>query len=89
MATRPTQTTVLDGEPEAMPSTGSAGANGGASVPQLYTVSETAALLRIGRSSLYELMATGQLRSITIGSRRLIAAEDLAFFVAGRRAGAA
>ncbi len=56
-----------------------------AAAPLLYTVPEAATLLRIGRSSLYELMATEQLRSITIGSRRLIAAEDLAAFVAGKR----
>ena len=55
----------------------------------LYTVREAADLLRIGRSSLYELMATSQLSSITIGSRRLILAEDLMAFIATRRREAA
>ena len=54
----------------------------------LYTVPEAARLLRIGRSSLYELLATEQLGSITIGSRRLIPAEDLEFFISSRRAAA-
>lgn len=53
--------------------------------PLLYTVPEAAQLLRIGRSSLYELIATRQLVSITIGSRRLIPAEDLEAFVASRK----
>ncbi len=53
--------------------------------PLLYTVPEAARLLRIGRSSLYELIATRQLVSITIGSRRLIPVEELEAFVAARK----
>lgn len=51
----------------------------------ILTVPEAAQTLRIGRSSVYELIATGQLRSLKIGSRRLIAREDLEAFVNTQR----
>ena len=56
-------------------------------LPLILTVIEAAGTLRIGRSSVYELMASGQLRSLKIGSRRLIARDDLDAFIEARRAG--
>ena len=52
----------------------------------IYTTAEAAQLLRIGKTSLYELMATGELQSMKIGSRRLIAHQDLEAFIESRRA---
>jgi excisionase family DNA binding protein len=43
---------------------------------------EAAARLGIGRTKLYELMATGQLRSVKIGGARRVSATALADFVA-------
>jgi excisionase family DNA binding protein len=40
--------------------------------PRLLRVEEAAQLLGIGRSLAYDLIRTGRLRSIKIGSRRLI-----------------
>lgn len=40
--------------------------------PRLLRVEEAAQLLGIGRSLAYELIRTGRLRSIKIGSRRLV-----------------
>ncbi len=37
-----------------------------------YQVNEAAAAYRLSRSTLYSLMATGKLRSVKIGGRRLI-----------------
>ncbi len=51
----------------------------------VYSLNEAAQLLRIGRTSLYELLAAKELRSIKIGSRRLIAREDIEAFVESRR----
>ena len=45
---------------------------------QILTVEETAALLRISRWSLYNLIRSGRLRTITVGRRRLIPAQALA-----------
>jgi excisionase family DNA binding protein len=48
-------------------------------VPRLaYTVQEALQAVPIGRSKLFELIASGELRTITIGSRRLIPADSLA-----------
>jgi excisionase family DNA binding protein len=40
--------------------------------PRLLRVEEAAQLLGIGRSLAYQLIRTGRLRSIKIGSRRLV-----------------
>ncbi len=53
--------------------------------PRILTIPEAAATLRIGRSSVYELIATGRLRSLKIGSRRLITLEDLDAFIDAQR----
>lgn len=40
--------------------------------PLLLTVSEACIVLRVSRWSLYQLIRSGRLRTITIGSRRLV-----------------
>ena len=42
-----------------------------------YTISEAVATTGISRSSLYELINNGDLKSIKVAGRRLIRAEDL------------
>ena len=54
--------------------------------PVLLTLKETAVVLRVGRSKLYELMAAGKLRSVKIGGSRRIPATALAEFVAALEA---
>jgi excisionase family DNA binding protein len=54
--------------------------------PMLLTLKETAVVLRVGRSKLYELMAAGKLRSVKIGGSRRISATALAEFVAALEA---
>lgn len=46
-----------------------------------YTPTEAAALLGVGRTKVYELMASGQLASIRIGRARRIPATALRTFV--------
>ncbi len=47
----------------------------------LIDVGEAARRLRLGRSITYELLRTGQLRSVKIGGARRILVSDLADFV--------
>jgi excisionase family DNA binding protein len=49
---------------------------------QAYTVEQAAKMLHIGRDKVYELLRTGQLRSIKIGKLRRITEEQLADFIA-------
>jgi excisionase family DNA binding protein len=51
-------------------------------VPLLYRVDEAAAALRLSRSSVYELIRSGQLRSVKQGRRRLVPVTALAEYVA-------
>jgi excisionase family DNA binding protein len=53
--------------------------------PLVYTVAEAADVLRISRRSLYGLFGSGELRSITIGARRLVASADLHDYIVTRR----
>ncbi len=53
--------------------------------PKLLTVSEAAQELRISNWLLYELIRKGQLKTLTIATRRLIAADDLANFINERK----
>jgi excisionase family DNA binding protein len=48
----------------------------------LLTPTEAAALLGIGRSKVYELLKTGQLPSVRIGTCRRVPAEAVQKFVA-------
>ncbi|MET9873365.1 excisionase family DNA-binding protein [Actinacidiphila glaucinigra] len=52
----------------------------------LLTVEEAARRLRIGRTTCYQLIRTGELESIPIGSLRRIPADAPAAYVARRRA---
>ena len=55
----------------------------------LYRVDEAAAALRMSRSLLYELIRSGQLRTVKVGSRRLVPVAALTEFVAAMQDGAA
>jgi hypothetical protein len=44
--------------------------------PMGYTVDETCAALRIGRTKFYEEVATGELETYTIGDRRFTTSEQ-------------
>ena len=46
--------------------------------PDILTIDEAAAQLRISRWSLYNLIRTNRIRTITIGRRRLVPATALA-----------
>ena len=50
----------------------------------VYTVDEAAQRLSIGRTLVYSLIASGQLRSIKIGGRRLISRRQLECFIKER-----
>jgi excisionase family DNA binding protein len=50
--------------------------------PVLYRVDEAAAALRLSRSSVYELIRSGQLRTVKHGRRRLVPVKALAEYVA-------
>lgn len=54
---------------------------------RLLGVDEAAAMLGIGRTACYELIARGRLRSVKVGRRRLVAASDLAAYIDATRAG--
>ena len=55
--------------------------------PMLYTPTEAAAALGIGRSKLYELLQNGVLESVHIGACRRIPAEALTDLVRRLRTG--
>lgn len=55
----------------------------------LLTAEEAARALRVGRSKVYELMRSGELRSVKIGGSRRVSAAALAEFVARLEADAA
>lgn len=50
-------------------------------------ISETTAALKCGRTTVYELIANGEITGIKIGRRRLVTYESVAEYVA-RQAGA-
>ena len=49
--------------------------------PVLHSVPEAASALGIGRSLLYQLLAAGEIASVSIGRRRLIPADALVAYV--------
>ncbi|GAA2510107.1 helix-turn-helix domain-containing protein [Pilimelia columellifera] len=55
----------------------------------LYDPREAARVLSLGRSTVYELMASGRLRSIRVGRSRRIPAEALREFVVAEMEAAA
>jgi len=54
--------------------------------PLSYTVPDAMAVTGLGRTKLYELLNAGKLRSVTIGRRRLIAADSVRSLIAGEAA---
>ncbi|MFD0300332.1 excisionase family DNA-binding protein [Streptomyces sp. NPDC127123] len=52
----------------------------------LLTVEEAARRLRIGRTTCYQLIRSGELESIPVGRLRRVPADALAAYVARRRA---
>jgi excisionase family DNA binding protein len=59
------------------------------SQPRLYTVPETAELLRISTWNVHKLIREHDLGSLKVGVRRLIPAEDINSFIEERRTGRA
>ncbi|GAB3920236.1 hypothetical protein GCM10011575_44100 [Microlunatus endophyticus] len=51
--------------------------------PVVYSVNEAAEALRLSRELLYELIRSGQLRSIKVGRRRLVPVSAVTEFVEG------
>jgi excisionase family DNA binding protein len=56
-------------------------ANGEGSRPQLLTIPECAAALRVSRSFLYELIAAGEFRPVRLGRLVRLDANDIAAFI--------
>ncbi|WP_048472200.1 helix-turn-helix domain-containing protein [Mycolicibacterium chlorophenolicum] len=54
---------------------------------QLHNVEGVMHRLGIGRSMVFELMASGQLRSVKVGRRRLVSEAALAEFIRGLEVG--
>ena len=50
--------------------------------PLFHQIPDACRLLGVGRSSIYELIASGKLASVAIGRRRLIAASEIERFAA-------
>jgi excisionase family DNA binding protein len=57
--------------------------------PLFHQIPEACRLLGVGRSSVYVLIASGKLASVSIGRRRLIAASEIERFAAELTKGAA
>jgi excisionase family DNA binding protein len=53
--------------------------------PRCYTIEAVTKILSVGRSTIYEHMGTGQLKSFRLGKKRLIHEEDLQAFVNAKR----
>jgi excisionase family DNA binding protein len=51
--------------------------------PRCLRVDDAARVLNVGRSTVYDLIRSGRLRSIKIGRRRLVPREALDAFIAG------
>ena len=49
--------------------------------PLLYSIQSSIQILGIGRSSLYELIAAGEIHAVKIGRRTLIPAKEIERFV--------
>lgn len=52
-------------------------------VPVTYNVDEAAQALRISRALLYQLIRSGRLRTVKIGSRRLVPVDALREYIDG------
>jgi excisionase family DNA binding protein len=54
-----------------------------------HSIPEAAAILGVGRTTLYGLIDTGEITTVTIGRRRLVRHSDLVAYVEGLRSGRA
>ncbi len=59
----------------------------GAAPERLFSIDEAAAALQVARSTLYQLIGAGELRTIKVGRRRLVPASSIAGFTAGSGSG--
>lgn len=50
--------------------------------PLLWTINQAAARLNTSRTRLYAMLASGELRSVTLGARQRIADDELRRFIA-------
>ena len=57
--------------------------------PLLYRVEEAAEALRVGRTVVYELIRCGALRTVKVGTRRLVPVEAVREYVTSLTDGAA
>lgn len=55
-------------------------------LPQLHDIPWVMRRLHLSRSKVFDLLATGQLRSVKVGTRRLISEQAVADFVANLEA---
>ena len=53
-----------------------------------YSVEETVQATGLGRSTVYELLGSGELESIKVGRRRIVPADAIAQFMNAKRAAA-
>lgn len=49
--------------------------------PLLLTINQVASLLNLGRTKTYEIVRSGKIKSLKVGSRRLIRREDVELYV--------
>lgn len=54
-----------------------------AETPRLLSIKQACRILGLSRTSLYARMASGQLRSVTVGRRRFVPREAIEEFIAG------
>ena len=61
------------------------GSNETRSQPLLLSILDAAAMLGVGRSEIYRMMAAGRLEAVKVGRRRLVVAQSVNDFVASLR----
>ncbi len=49
--------------------------------PLLLTINQVAAMLNLGRTKTYEIVRSGKIKSLKIGSRRLIPCEEVEKYI--------
>jgi len=49
--------------------------------PLLLTINQVAGLLNLGRTKTYEIVRSGKIKSLKVGSRRLVRREDVELYV--------
>jgi excisionase family DNA binding protein len=53
-----------------------------AETPRLLSIKQACRILGLGRSNLYTMMASGRVRSVTVGRRRFVPREAIDEFIA-------